>query len=162
MPQNTLPDWERVLSSAARLQNLLPDAVLVGGTASALYAEHRISIDADHVLTDLKSRFDAILADLESVAGWKIARVNRPVLIVGSLDGIETGRSSALERAHTNGVCFVHSIEILSTAVARMSRLLDRSFRSAPGLATRRIAVSVRAHACYEVAEGLSGNPVIP
>jgi hypothetical protein len=45
-----LPDWELVLSAAARLQQLLPDAVLVGGTASAVHAEHRFSRDADHVL----------------------------------------------------------------------------------------------------------------
>ena len=38
LPKNTLPDWEQVLSSAAHLQRLLPDAVLVGGTASAVYA----------------------------------------------------------------------------------------------------------------------------
>lgn len=86
-----LPEWEEVLSSAAHLQTLLPDAVLVGGTASALYAQHRLSRDADHVLTDLRQRFDEVLAQLESVAGWKTARVNRPVLILGSLDGIETG-----------------------------------------------------------------------
>lgn len=86
-----LPEWEEVLSSAAHLQALLPDAVLVGGTASALYAQHRFSRDADHVLTDLRQRFDEVLAQLESVAGWKTARVKRPVLILGSLDGIETG-----------------------------------------------------------------------
>lgn len=86
-----LPDWELVLSSAARLQRILPDAVLVGGTASAIHAKHRFSRDADHVLTDLRDRFDDILAELESVAGWKTARVNRPVQILGSLDGIETG-----------------------------------------------------------------------
>ncbi|HGG59129.1 MAG TPA: hypothetical protein ENK26_04320 [Gammaproteobacteria bacterium] len=91
MPKNTLPDWERVLSSAAHLQRLLPGAVLVGGTASALYARHRFSRDADHVLTDLRHQFDRVLADLESVAGWKTARVQRPVQILGSLDGIETG-----------------------------------------------------------------------
>lgn len=91
MLNNNLPDWERVLSSAARLQRILPDAVLVGGTASALYAEHRLSVDADHVLTDLRPRFDAILAELESIAGWKTARIQRPVQILGSLDGIETG-----------------------------------------------------------------------
>lgn len=69
MPKHTapLPDWELVLTSAARLQRILPEAVLVGGTASA------------------------ILAELESVAGWKTARVQRPVQILGSLDGIETG-----------------------------------------------------------------------
>jgi hypothetical protein len=93
MPKNTapLPEWERVLSSAARLQRILPDAVLVGGTASALHAGHRFSHDADHVLTDLRQRFDAVLAQLESVAGWQTARVQRPVQILGSLDGIETG-----------------------------------------------------------------------
>lgn len=93
MSNNTapLPDWELVLSSAARLQRIPPDAVLVGGTASAMYAEHRFSHDADHVLTDLRHRFDEVLAQLESVAGWKTARVRRPVQILGSLDGIETG-----------------------------------------------------------------------
>ena len=85
------PDWEQVLSAAARLQTLLPEAVLVGGTAAGIHARHRTSHDADHVLTDLRSRFDDILAQLESVAGWKTARTNRPVLILGSLDGIETG-----------------------------------------------------------------------
>jgi hypothetical protein len=97
-----LPDWDRVLSSAAHLQELFPDAVLVGGSATAIHAKHRISIDADHVLKDLTTRFDKILAQLESVAGWKTARVRRPVLILGSLDGIETGirqliRDEALE-----------------------------------------------------------------
>ena len=93
MPKSTapLPDWELVLSSAARLQRILPDDVLVGGTASAIHAEHRFSRDADHVLTDLRGRFDAVLKELESVAGWKTARVQRPVQILGSLDGIETG-----------------------------------------------------------------------
>lgn len=91
MSIGTLPDWEDVLSSAARLQRILPDAVLVGGTASAVYASHRMSTDADHVLTDLRARFDNVLLELESIAGWKTARVKRPVLILGSLDGIETG-----------------------------------------------------------------------
>lgn len=104
MPKHTAarPDWELVLSSAARLQRILPDAVLVGGTASAIHAGHRFSNDADHVLTDLRYRFDDVLAQLESVAGWKTARVQRPVQILGRLDGIETGvrhliRSEALE-----------------------------------------------------------------
>ena len=91
MPNDELPDWDRVLSAAAHLQKILPDAVLVGGTASAAYAKHRVSQDADHVVGDLRQRFDEILAQLESVAGWTTARVKRPVLILGSLDGIETG-----------------------------------------------------------------------
>ena len=93
MSKNTdpLPEWELVLSSAARLQRILPEAILVGRTASAIHAEHRFSRDADHVLPDLRTRFDRVLAQLESVAGWKPSRVRRPVQILGSLDGIETG-----------------------------------------------------------------------
>lgn len=86
-----LPDWEQLLSNAARLQRVLPDAVLVGGTAAAIHVRRRLSRDADHVLMDLRTRFRQVLAELESVAGWKTARVRRPVLILGSLDGIETG-----------------------------------------------------------------------
>ena len=91
MPADTLPEWERLLSSAARLQEILPSAVMVGGSAAAFHVRHRFSRDADHVLSDLTRRFDEILAELESVAGWTTARVRRPVMILGSLDGIETG-----------------------------------------------------------------------
>lgn len=91
MPNEPLPDWERVLAAATHLQRILPGAVLVGGSASVVYATHRLSTDADHVLTDLRHRFDQALAELEAVAGWRTARIQRPVQILGSLDGIETG-----------------------------------------------------------------------
>lgn len=104
MPAERVPPWEELLSSAARLQKIVPGAVLVGGTAAAAYARHRVSVDHDHTLSDLRGRFDEILATLESVAGWKTARVRRPVLVLGSLDGIETGirqliRTTPLETA---------------------------------------------------------------
>lgn len=91
MPNDTLPEWEQVLAAATHLQRILPGAVLVGGSAVAVYATHRLSTDADHVLIDLRQRFDRTLTELEAVAGWKTARVQRPVQILGSLDGIETG-----------------------------------------------------------------------
>lgn len=104
MPLSTedSPEWERLLSTAARLQRIVPEAVLVGGTAAALHVAHRLSRDDDHVVADLRERFSEVLAQLESVAGWTTARVARPVLILGSLDGIETGirqliRSEPLE-----------------------------------------------------------------
>ncbi len=81
----------KVLRAAARLQALVPDAVLVGGTAAAVHAGHRESLDDDHVVADLKERFDTVLAALEETEGWVTARVKRPVLILGSLDGVETG-----------------------------------------------------------------------
>ena len=87
---NDLPEWERLLRAAGRLQGILPDATLVGGTAAAVTAGHRRSMDADHVVTGLTTRFDDVLAQLEAAAGWKTARVKRPVIIMGSLDGILT------------------------------------------------------------------------
>ncbi len=90
-PIADLPDWERLLSAAARLQAIIPGTVLVGGTAAAVHAEHRLSMDDDHVLRDLRERFSSVLSQLEEVAGWRTARTARPVLILGSLDGIETG-----------------------------------------------------------------------
>lgn len=124
MSNNTQPEWEEVLSSAARLQRILPDAVLVGGSASALYAQHRMSVDADHVLTDLRKRFDHVLAELESVAGWKTARVQRPVQILGSLDGIDTGirqliRDEPLETA----VVEINGQSITVPTIAEMLRI---------------------------------------
>ena len=93
MPNSTsrMPECEQVLSAAAHLQEIFPEAVQVGGTAAALHAGHRVSRDADHVLTDVRQRFDDILAQLESIAGWKTARIRRPVQILGNLDGVETG-----------------------------------------------------------------------
>jgi hypothetical protein len=51
------PELVRVLESAARLQEVVPDAVLVGGSAAALWANHRSSYDHDHVLQDLSVPF---------------------------------------------------------------------------------------------------------
>jgi hypothetical protein len=95
---NQEPRWEDVLAASARLQSLLPEAVLVGGTAASLHAQHRVSFDDDHVLEDMTTRFDDVLEHLEQVDGWVTARVNRPVLILGSLDGIETGIRQLIRR----------------------------------------------------------------
>ncbi len=85
------PALHRILRAAARLQELVPDAVLVGGTAAALHAGHRVSLDDDHTVADLSLRFDGVLQALEETQGWVTARVKRPVLILGTLDGVETG-----------------------------------------------------------------------
>lgn len=87
-----------MLAAAAHLQVLVPDAVLVGGSAAAHHAGHRVSFDDDHVLTDLRERFDQVLEALESSDGWVTARVKRPVLILGRLDGVETGIRQLIRR----------------------------------------------------------------
>ncbi len=103
-------DWERLLGAERHLQRLLPEAVLVGGTAATLHAGHRTSLDGDHVLTDLRERFDEVLAQLERAAGWQTARVRRPVPVLGSLDGMLTGirqlrRTQPLETEVVAGLC---------------------------------------------------------
>lgn len=90
-PRDRLPDWERLLAAERHLQDLVPGTVLVGGTAAAVHAGHRVSMDGDHILEDLRERFDDVLATLESAAGWQTERVQRPVLILGQLDGVLTG-----------------------------------------------------------------------
>lgn len=89
-PQQT-DDWERLLAAERHVQALVPGAVLVGGAAAAVHARHRTSMDGDHVLEDLRNRFDQVLADLEAAAGWQTERTQRPVLILGQLDGVLTG-----------------------------------------------------------------------
>ena len=86
-----LPSWERVLAAERHLQVLVPGTVLVGGTAASLHAGHRRSLDGDHVLEDLRNRFDDVLGELEAAAGWQTSRVRRPVVILGRLDGVMTG-----------------------------------------------------------------------
>jgi hypothetical protein len=85
------PELLRVLESAARLQEILPDAVLVGGTAAALWANHRSSHDHDHVLADLAARFDTVLEAIEATDGWVTNRVTPGKIILGELGDIESG-----------------------------------------------------------------------
>ena len=70
---------------------MVPDAVLVGGSAAALYAGHRDSYDHDHVLADLRERFDVVLEALESEGEWVTDRVVPGKVILGQLGDIEAG-----------------------------------------------------------------------
>ena len=94
--------WEKILKAGVAAQRFVPGSICVGGTAVALYAHHRISHDTDHLLPNLRSRFEEVLAALESQPDWKTARVQPPVLILGSIEQVQVGfrqlmRSSAVE-----------------------------------------------------------------
>jgi hypothetical protein len=84
-----------VLASAARLQRVVPDAVLVGGAAASLYAGHRDSFDHDHdhVLADLQDRYLQVLEAVEATDGWvtSVRASSPPLTILGRLGGIEAG-----------------------------------------------------------------------
>lgn len=87
------PSLGEVLASAARLQQIVPDAVLVGGAAAALHAGHRASFDHDHTLEDLAERYGAVLEAVEATEGWvtSVRASSPPLTLLGSLDGIEAG-----------------------------------------------------------------------
>lgn len=83
----------RVLESAALLQQVVPDAVLVGESAATMYAGHRISFDHDHVVADLAERYEAVLDAVEATEGWatSVRASKPPMTIMGALGGIEAG-----------------------------------------------------------------------
>jgi len=92
------PTLAAVLESAARLQEVVPDAVLVGGSAAAVHAGHRDSFDHDHVLPDLAERFDAVLSAIEETDGWVTNRLVPGKLILGELGDIEAGVRQLIRR----------------------------------------------------------------
>lgn len=96
MPEKRLvddrnPQFVALMESAAHLQRLVPGAVLVGGSAAILYADHRESRDHDHVLANLADRFEMVLDAVENDEGWATNRVTPGKVILGNLDGVEAG-----------------------------------------------------------------------
>ncbi len=87
------PTLKRVLTSAARLQEVVPDAVLLGGSAAVLYAGHRDSFDHAHALADLVDRYETVLEAVEATDGWatSVRASKPPFTIMGSLGGVEAG-----------------------------------------------------------------------
>ncbi len=98
-PLQELPEWERLLSAQVLFQSHFPQSVLVGGTAAALHAGHRVSMDADYVVADLKKRFEAILRQVEQEVGWITKRLEPPVLILGHFKGVRTGIRQLIRKA---------------------------------------------------------------
>jgi len=84
-------DLLAVLESAARFQELVPDAVLAGGSAAAVHAGHRDSFDHDHVLADLQCRFDGVLEAIETEGTWVTHRVTPGKILLEALGDIEAG-----------------------------------------------------------------------
>src|SRR5690625_2555265 len=80
-----------MLESAAQLQKLIPEATLVGGSAAALYAAHRSSYDHDHVMGDLRDRYEAVLEALEDQDAWVTNRMTPGKVILGQIGEIEAG-----------------------------------------------------------------------
>jgi hypothetical protein len=90
MPKIEVPiELIDVIKVGVKANSEISGSVALGGSIVALYCNHRTSTDIDFVLTDLKVRFQEIREHLFDVPDWKEARIKRPVLILGSLSGVE-------------------------------------------------------------------------
>lgn len=110
--------WNQLLETERMIQSHFPEAVLVGGTAAALHAQPRVSLDVGSVLVDLRQHFPHVLAKLESLAGWSTRRTRPPVLILGNFHGIDVGirqliRSAPLETTVVDGITIPTMNEML-------------------------------------------------
>jgi hypothetical protein len=120
MTRSSHPRFERLVGKAKTLQARLMflPTVAVRGTAVALYAKHRVSLDVDFVSPLLSARFDDVENALLGMDDFSIAKVRRPVLILGSLDGDEIGirqlrRSEPLDAVEYDGLWVPTLAELL-------------------------------------------------
>jgi hypothetical protein len=105
------PQFQRLLQTAREVQGrliFLP-AVAVGGTAAAVYARHRVSLDVDFVSPYLREKFDEVDSALREIPGFSVVRLRRPVLILGQLGDDEVGirqlrREEPLEAVEHEGL----------------------------------------------------------
>jgi hypothetical protein len=114
------------MASAARLQALVPEAVLVGGSAAALHAGHRHSFDHDHVVADLVARYAEVLEAVEASDGWvtSVRASSPPLTLLGSLDGVEAGlRQLRRSRPLEVEVVAVGSYELRVPTLPEMLRI---------------------------------------
>lgn len=80
-----------VVRAGVKANREVPGAVALGGTVCAMYAQHRLSLDIDFVVVDLRERFQQVREHLIEVPGWTEAGARPPVLLLGSIDGIQVG-----------------------------------------------------------------------
>ncbi len=112
--------FQHLLETARRVQGrlLFLPTVAVGGTAAALYARHRVSLDVDFVTPYLREKFEEVEAALCDMPGFDISRLRRPVLILGRVGEDEVGirqlrRSEPLEVVEREGLCLPTLAEMI-------------------------------------------------
>lgn len=78
-----------VVNAGIEVNRAVPGSIAVGGSICSLFTRHRESVDIDFVLSDLSQHFKEVRETLFDLPGWKEARIRVPVLILGSLNGID-------------------------------------------------------------------------
>ncbi|MCL6563371.1 MAG: hypothetical protein K6U87_10220 [Firmicutes bacterium] len=111
-------DWDRLLETERLIQRFFPECMLVGGTAAAPHAHHRISLDVDSVMRNLREQYPQVLARLEALSGWRTRRLRPPVLPLGNFEGVDVGirqlrRGAPLETEQIAGITVPTLAEML-------------------------------------------------
>ena len=93
MTEREREEFERVVAQGRALQRHLPwlDMVAVGGTAAALHAHHRYSLDTDHVTPLLRRQYEVVKEELRTWEGWHLKRERRPFALLGERHGVDLG-----------------------------------------------------------------------
>jgi hypothetical protein len=96
-PGNAQEEFQRLLATARQVQGrlLFLPAVAVGGTAAAIYARHRVSLDVDFVSPYLRERFEEVESALREIPGFSFARFYQGLTAAGAL-------TAFAEAAHDN------------------------------------------------------------
>ena len=89
-----------IVKAGVKANREVPGSIAIGGTVCSLFSHHRESADIDFVIADLRQRFTDIREHLLGLSEWKEARVQVPVLILGSLDGFEIGYRQLRRTTH--------------------------------------------------------------
>lgn len=85
-------EFVQLKESAARLQKLDPDTVMVGDSAAAICAQHQFSTDHYHVMAMLEARYEIVLEALDASDNWVASfRSTPPKTILGMEAGFHAG-----------------------------------------------------------------------
>lgn len=151
--------FQRLLDAARQVQAklLFLPLTAAGGTAAALYARHRVSLDVDFVTSFLGERFDEIEATLETLPGFQVLRTRRPVLILGRIGENEIGlrqmrRETPLAVVERDGLCLPTLPEMIRIKAFLLSdRRAVRDFVDVAALTeTAGMAAAVEALATFD------------
>jgi hypothetical protein len=85
----TQSDWETVLSVAAFVRRIVPDAILADDPAASS-ADERLDDADEKVIEDLNRRFATVMTDLERISGWKADGKGRIRRTYANFVGVET------------------------------------------------------------------------
>jgi len=89
--ENFLEIMSAIRDAQRRIEDLFPECNLHGNSADELCRRHRFLEDPDSLLSDLIRSYNATLARLEEISGWKTGEKKPPILVLENFRGVDIG-----------------------------------------------------------------------